>query len=62
LLALRLVRDGAPVEAVLRSSFATRCADEKQRLEKMESNVSALEDRAMKVNALLRRAVGAKTM
>ena len=39
-----------------------QCAEEKKRYEKMESNVSALEERAMEVNSLLKRAVGAKTI
>jgi len=39
-----------------------RCADEKKRLETMESNVSALETRATEVDALLRRTVGAKAV
>jgi len=38
------------------------CADEKKRLETMESNVAALERRAMEVEALLRRTMGAKTL
>jgi phage shock protein A len=39
-----------------------QCAEEKKRYEQMESNVSALEERAMEVNSLLKRAVGAKTI
>jgi hypothetical protein len=39
-----------------------QCAEEKRRYAQMESNVSALEQRATEVNSLLRRAVGAKTM
>jgi phage shock protein A len=37
------------------------CAEEKKRLETMEGNVAALERRAMEVEALLKRAVGAKS-
>ena len=36
------------------------CVEEKGRLEKMEENVKALEKRAMEVEALLQRTVGAK--
>eukprot|EP00591_Stephanopyxis_turris_P001035 CAMPEP_0195519448 /NCGR_PEP_ID=MMETSP0794_2-20130614/14813_1 /TAXON_ID=515487 /ORGANISM="Stephanopyxis turris, Strain CCMP 815" /LENGTH=274 /DNA_ID=CAMNT_0040648603 /DNA_START=108 /DNA_END=932 /DNA_ORIENTATION=+ len=36
------------------------CADERRRLQMMETNVEALEERAMEVDALLRRSVGAK--
>lgn len=39
-----------------------RCAEEKKRIETMESNVSALERRAMEVDSLLRRSVGAKAI
>lgn len=38
------------------------CAEDKRRLETMERNVQILEERAMEVEALLRRSVGAKTM
>lgn len=38
------------------------CAEEKRRYEQMESNVAALEERAMEVESLLARTVGAKTM
>lgn len=38
------------------------CAEDKKRLETMERNVQILEERAMEVEALLRRSVGAKTM
>jgi len=38
------------------------CAEDKKRLETMERNVQILEERAMEVEALLRRGVGAKTM
>lgn len=38
------------------------CAVEKRRFEQMESNVAALEERAMEMESLLRRTVGAKTM
>ena len=38
------------------------CAEDKKRLETMEKNVMLLEERAMEVEALLRRSVGAKTM
>lgn len=38
------------------------CAEDKKRLETMEKNVEILEERAMEVEALLRRSVGAKTM
>lgn len=37
------------------------CAEDKKRLETMERNVQILEERAMEVEALLRRSVGAKT-
>jgi phage shock protein A len=37
------------------------CADDKQRLETMERNVAALERRAMEVEALLKRTIGAKS-
>lgn len=38
------------------------CVEDKKRLETMERNVMLLEERAMEVEALLRRSVGAKTM
>lgn len=38
------------------------CAEEKRRLETMEKNVLLLEERALEVESLLRRSVGAKTM
>ncbi len=38
------------------------CAEDKKRLETMERNVQILEERAMEVESLLRRSVGAKTM
>ena len=38
------------------------CAEDRNRLETMERNVQILEERAMEVEALLRRSVGAKTM
>mmetsp|Transcript_33504 Transcript_33504/g.78988 ORF Transcript_33504/g.78988 Transcript_33504/m.78988 type:complete len:270 (-) Transcript_33504:1981-2790(-) len=37
-----------------------RCAEEKKRIAVMESNVSALQKRALEVEAMLQRAVGAK--
>jgi phage shock protein A len=36
------------------------CIEEKQRLEKMEQNVAAIEKRALEIEALLQRSVGAK--
>jgi phage shock protein A len=39
-----------------------QCAEEKKRLEKMEQNVKAIERRAMEVDSLLRRTVGAKAV
>jgi phage shock protein A len=39
-----------------------QCAEEKKRLEKMEENVKAIERRAMEVDSLLRRTVGAKAI
>lgn len=38
------------------------CADEKRRLETMERNVEAIEERAIEVDALLRRSMGAKAL
>jgi hypothetical protein len=38
------------------------CVEEKSRLEKMRSNVNALEQRAMEIESLLRRNVGAKAL
>lgn len=38
------------------------CAEEKKRLETMERNVQILEQRAMEIEALLQRSVGAKAM
>jgi len=38
------------------------CADEKRRVEQMERNVEALEERAMEVDRLLKRTVGAKSL
>lgn len=38
------------------------CADERKRIEQMESNVAALELRAMEMDSLLRRTVGAKAV
>mmetsp|Transcript_7243 Transcript_7243/g.10236 ORF Transcript_7243/g.10236 Transcript_7243/m.10236 type:complete len:258 (-) Transcript_7243:2656-3429(-) len=38
------------------------CAEEKKRLGMMERNVEALEQRALEVDSLLRRSVGAKTL
>lgn len=40
----------------------TQCAEEKRRYEQMESNVSILEEKAMEVNTLLRRTIGAKAI
>lgn len=37
-----------------------RCGEEKRRVETMESNVALLKEKAMEVNTLLKRAVGAK--
>mmetsp|Transcript_1142 Transcript_1142/g.1456 ORF Transcript_1142/g.1456 Transcript_1142/m.1456 type:complete len:257 (-) Transcript_1142:227-997(-) len=37
------------------------CADEKRRLAQMEKNVESLEERAMEMETLLRRTIGAKT-
>lgn len=39
-----------------------QCVEEKRRLEQMESNVSALEQRAMEMDSLLRRTLGAKAV
>jgi phage shock protein A len=39
-----------------------QCAEEKKRLEKMEQNIKAIERRAMEVDSLLRRTVGAKAI
>jgi len=39
-----------------------QCAEEKKRLEAMESNIKAIESRAMEVDSLLRRTVGAKAI
>lgn len=36
------------------------CVDEKQRLEKMQENVAAIEKRALEIESLLQRSVGAK--
>eukprot|EP00533_Pseudo-nitzschia_delicatissima_P002698 CAMPEP_0116101500 /NCGR_PEP_ID=MMETSP0327-20121206/12845_1 /TAXON_ID=44447 /ORGANISM="Pseudo-nitzschia delicatissima, Strain B596" /LENGTH=282 /DNA_ID=CAMNT_0003593469 /DNA_START=5 /DNA_END=853 /DNA_ORIENTATION=+ len=38
-----------------------RCAEEKKRIEVMEGNVSALQKRALEVEAILQRAIGAKS-
>ena len=38
-----------------------RCAEEKKRVEIMKANVSALEQRAMEIDTLIRRSVSAKT-
>ena len=38
------------------------CAEDKKRLETMERNVQLLEERAMEVDTLLRRSVGAKAV
>lgn len=40
----------------------TQCAEEKRRYEKMESNVAILEEKAMEVNTLLQRTIGAKAV
>eukprot|EP00980_Cylindrotheca_fusiformis_P027967 scaffold22574_cov125-Cylindrotheca_fusiformis.AAC.20 len=37
------------------------CAEEKKRLERMEENVAAIEQRALEVESLLQRTVGSKT-
>jgi phage shock protein A len=39
-----------------------QCAEEKKRLEQMEKNVKAIERRAMEVDSLLRRTLGAKAV
>jgi len=38
------------------------CADEKKRVDQMKSNVDALEERALEVDSLLKRTIGAKTL
>ena len=38
------------------------CADEQKRLSKMRSNVDALEQRAMEIESLLARTIGAKAL
>lgn len=38
------------------------CVDERRRVQQMESNVEAIEDRAMEVETLLNRSVGAKAL
>ena len=38
------------------------CADERKRLDQMESNVLALEERAMEVERILKRSVGATAL
>ena len=38
------------------------CADEKNRYKQMEQNIASLEERAMEMESLLRRTVGAKTL
>ena len=40
----------------------TFCAEERKRLERMEENVKKLEQRAMEIDSLLRRSVGAKAV
>jgi hypothetical protein len=40
----------------------TSCVEEKKRLETMERNILLLEDRAMEIESLLRRSVGARTL
>lgn len=39
-----------------------QCAEEKDRMEKMQKNVSAIEERGLEIEALLQRSVGAKAM
>lgn len=39
-----------------------QCAEEKNRMEKMQKNVSAIEERGLEIEALLKRSVGAKAM
>jgi len=39
-----------------------QCAEEKKRMETMESNVAALDRRAVEIESLLRRTVGAKAV
>ncbi len=38
------------------------CADEKKRLTKMQDNVRAIEERAIEMESLLKRSIGAKTL
>jgi phage shock protein A len=55
-LLLNRQRDLDKLKEVLKS-----CAEERKRLETMEGNVAALERRAMEVEALLKRTIGAKS-
>ena len=38
------------------------CAEEKKRLTKMQDNVRAIEARAIEMESLLKRSIGAKTL
>lgn len=49
------------VQAKLKKALIS-CAEEKQRLERMERNVQILEEKAMEIETLLRRSVGAKAL
>mmetsp|Transcript_26867 Transcript_26867/g.39755 ORF Transcript_26867/g.39755 Transcript_26867/m.39755 type:complete len:256 (+) Transcript_26867:58-825(+) len=58
--ARELLLERTQTEEKLKSVLQS-CADEKRRLAQMENNVESLEERAMEMETLLRRTIGAKT-
>jgi hypothetical protein len=59
--AKKLLMDRQTVQDKLKKALVA-CAEEKMRLTKMRSNVDALEQRAMELDALLKRTVGANAL
>jgi hypothetical protein len=59
--AKKLLLDRQMVQEKLKKVLLT-CADEQKRLSKMRSNVDALEQRAMEIESLLARTIGAKAL
>ena len=59
--AKKLLIDRQMVQTKLKTVLVA-CADEKTRLTKMRSNVDALEQRAMELDALLKRTIGASAL
>jgi hypothetical protein len=59
--ARKLLLEKKRLEDKLKATLQT-CAEEKKRFSRMEQNIQSLEERAMEMESLLRRTVGAKTL